>query len=98
MTGPKDELKNEIRNIALNNHASDGYMWSLLKLARAVDKCFAQRGPLVGQRFNSGEWSNTRKMTALKPRFKKMTKIREDFSQTTPRAVLERVFIECVTE
>ena len=60
--GPQDELKKEIRNIALNNHAPDGYMWSLLKLARAVDKCFVQRGPLVGQCFNSAEYKEAKKV------------------------------------
>ena len=44
------------------NHAPDGYMWSLLKLARAVDKCFVQRGPLVGQCFNSAEYKEAKKV------------------------------------
>ena len=59
--GPPDALINEIRMISLAGHATDGFTWSLLKLARFADSLYLGGAPMLKHHFSKEEYRDAKK-------------------------------------
>lgn len=59
--GLQNELVKEIQMIALAGHATDGFTWTLLKLARFADSLFLGGAPMLKHHFSKEEYGDAKK-------------------------------------
>ena len=61
LLGPQDALVSEIQMIALAGHATDGFTWTLLKLARFADSIYLGGAPILKHHFSKEEYCDAKK-------------------------------------
>ena len=61
LLGPQNELVKEVKMIALAGHDTDGFTWTLLKLARFSDSQFIGGSPMLKHLFSKEEYRDAKK-------------------------------------